>query len=110
MCSTCRRLFPTTKPSTIGRRIQRAMLLADASGLEGQGTSPDEEEVRGGQVTVGIAAILGTGGGSQVAAVMRFLGATTVVRVGDTVEWTNRAPSVAHTVTFGTEPANRSRV
>ena len=85
---------------------QKAMLLSDASGLEGQGASPDEEEVRGGQVTAGIAAILGTGGGSQVAAVMRFLGATTVVRVGDTVEWTNLAPTVAHTVTFGTEPTN----
>jgi plastocyanin len=85
---------------------QRATLLADASGLEGQGTSEDEEEVRGGQVTAGTAAILGTGGGSQVATVMRFLGATTVVRVGDTVEWTNLAPTVGHTVTFGTEPAN----
>ena len=85
---------------------QRATLLAEASGLEGQGTSEDEEEVRGRQVTAGISAILGTGGGSQVAAVMRFLGATTVVRVGDTVEWTNLAPTVPHTVTFGTEPAN----
>jgi plastocyanin len=38
--------------------------------------------------------------------VWRFLGGTTVVRVGDTVEWTNRSPSAVHTVTFGVEPAN----
>ncbi len=38
-------------------------------------------------------------------AVWRFLGAT-VVRVGDTVEWTNLSPTAVHTVTFGEEPAN----
>jgi hypothetical protein len=41
---------------------QGAMLLADASGLESQGTSEDEAEIRSGQVTAGIGAILGTGG------------------------------------------------
>jgi plastocyanin len=39
-------------------------------------------------------------------AVWRFLGDPTVVRVGDTVEWTNRSPTAVHTITFGTEPAN----
>ena len=29
-----------------------------------------------------------------------------VVRVGDTVEWTNHDPTTPHTVTFGTEPAD----
>jgi plastocyanin len=37
---------------------------------------------------------------------MRFLGTTTVVHVGDTVEWTNLSTPVFHTITFGTEPAN----
>jgi plastocyanin len=37
---------------------------------------------------------------------MRFFGDKISVRVGDTVEWTNRATPVAHTITFGTEPFN----
>lgn len=37
---------------------------------------------------------------------MRFLGATTLVHVGDTVEWTNLATPPFHTINFGTEPAN----
>jgi plastocyanin len=37
---------------------------------------------------------------------MRFLRDVIVVRVGDTVEWTNLDPSTPHTVTFGTEPAD----
>lgn len=41
-----------------------------------------------------------------MAAVWRFLGGTTVVHVGDTVEWTYLSPTAAHTVTFGPEPAN----
>jgi plastocyanin len=40
-----------------------------------------------------------------MAAVWRFLGDTTVVRVGDTVAWTNLSQTV-HTITFGPEPAN----
>jgi plastocyanin len=47
-----------------------------------------------------------TGGGSQTASLMRFVRDTIVVRVGDTVEWTNRDASINHTVTFGTEPAD----
>ena len=40
------------------------------------------------------------------ASVMRFLRGTTVVRVGDTVEWMDLDPVTPHTITFGTEPAN----
>ncbi len=85
--------------------IDEAEMLADAFGLEGRGiaaaqlTSPKE-------VTAGISAITASGGGSRNAAVMRFLGAATIVRVGDTVEWTNLAPTVFHTITFGIEPVN----
>ena len=80
-------------------------LLSDAYGLQGR---EDEKRERGsaGEVTAGVSAILANGGGSQTIAVMRFLGAPTVVRVGDTVEWTNPSAPVFHTLTFGTEPAN----
>jgi plastocyanin len=37
---------------------------------------------------------------------MRFERKTIVVHVGDTVEWRNLDPSINHTVTFGTEPAD----
>ena len=47
-----------------------------------------------------------TGAGSQTASLMRFGRGTIVVRVGDTVEWTSLDPSINHTVTFGTEPAD----
>jgi plastocyanin len=47
-----------------------------------------------------------TGGGSDTVSVMRFLQDSIVVRVGDTVEWTNLDPVTPHTVTFGTEPAD----
>jgi plastocyanin len=82
-----------------------AELLSDASGLQGRGHA-ESEHTSGNGVTAGISAILANGGGSQTAAVMRFLGATTVVHVGDTVEWTNLSTPPFHTITFGTEPAN----
>lgn len=84
---------------------QTAELLSDAAGLGGRGNS-DAQHSAANEVTAGISAILATGGGSQTTSVMRFLGATTVVRVGDTVEWTNLSTPVFHTITFGTEPTN----
>ena len=48
-----------------------------------------------------------TGAGSQTASLMRFVRGVIVVRVGDTVEWTSLDPSINHTVTFGTEPADQ---
>ena len=80
-------------------------LLSDAAGLRGRGEA-DADQISPHEVTIGIAAILGNGGGSQTAMVMRFLGATTIVRVGDTVEWTNLQPNGVHTITFGQEPVN----
>jgi plastocyanin len=80
-------------------------LLSDAYGLQGH-ENGKRERGSAGEVTAGVSAILANGGGSQTIAVMRFLGAPTVVRVGDTVEWTNPSAPVFHTLTFGTEPAN----
>jgi plastocyanin len=85
--------------------LQEAKLLSDANRLQGRG---NDEGARTSALTVtaGVSAILANGGGSQTLAVMRFLGTTTVVHVGDTVEWTNLSTPVFHTITFGTEPAN----
>ena len=80
---------------------ERAILLADADRLRGPGNSLD------GRVTAGIGEIVTTtGGGSQVASLMRFLRDTIVVGVGETVEWTNLDPSIPHVVTFGQEPTD----
>src|SRR5216683_5082945 len=57
-------------------------------------------------VTAGTGEIVATGGGSQSLSIMRFLHRTTVVHVGETVEWTNSDPVTPHTITFGIEPAN----
>lgn len=84
---------------------EQAELLADASALEGRGNAQAQQSSAHG-VTAGISAITGSGGGSFMTAVWRFLGSTTVVRVGDTVEWTNRSPTAVHTITFGQEPSN----
>ena len=84
---------------------QRSELLSDASGLEGRGNALAQHSSAN-AVTAGESALLGTPGGSQAAAVMRFLGSNTVVHVGDTVEWSNPGLMVVHTVTFGTEPPN----
>lgn len=81
-------------------------LLSDASRLEGRGTATAQRTSEDG-VTAGIAEVVATtGGGLHTSAVMRFLGDKTVVHVGDTVEWTNLGSAVAHTITFGTEPAD----
>jgi len=80
-------------------------LLSEASRLNGLGNSEGEQTSPYG-VTAGVSSIAANGGGSQTVAVMRFLGETIVIHVGDTVEWTNLSTPVFHTVTFGHEPAN----
>ncbi len=57
-------------------------------------------------VVVGIGEIVATPGGQQTLSVVRFIQSTTVIHVGQTVEWSNWDPVTPHTVTFGTEPAN----
>jgi plastocyanin len=79
--------------------IERAVLIADASRLAGV-ASPAQP----GEVTAGIGEIVTTGGGNNMASLQLFVQSEIVVRVGDTVEWTNRDPSANHTVTFGVEP------
>ncbi len=85
-------------------RKEQTRLLADGVGLEGQGIATAQQSSAD-AVTVGIGEIVATGGGSHTVSVMRFLQDTIVVRVGDTVEWTNLDPVTPHTVTFGAEPA-----
>lgn len=57
-------------------------------------------------VTAGTGVITATGGGSDTLSVMRFMHPDKIVRVGETVEWTNDDPITPHTITFGVEPAN----
>jgi len=86
---------------------EQVLLLADASRLEGRRTPRNQDRGQSNDVAVGIGEIVTTtGGGSQTASLMRFLGDTIVVQVGDTVEWTSLDPSINHTVTFGAEPAD----
>ena len=42
----------------------------------------------------------------RFAHLMRFMEPTRTFHAGDAVEWTNSDPVTAHTITFGTEPAN----
>ncbi len=83
---------------------ERAELLSDASRLQGRGNAIAERTSED-EVTAGIGEIVATtGGGTQTVSVMRFLRGSIVVRVGDTVEWTNLESVTGHTVTFGIEP------
>ena len=84
---------------------ERTELLSDGSRLEGRGTATAKRTSKD-AVSAGIGEILATGGGAQIVSVVRFLPGTTVVHVGDTIEWTNLDPETPHTVTFGLEPSN----
>jgi len=55
------------------------------------------------KVTAGGGEALTNGAGWETALLARFLRGVVVIRVGDTIEWTNFDITV-HTVTFGTEP------
>jgi plastocyanin len=86
-------------------RNQGTDLLSDGARLLVRGIAAAEEEL-GNAVSAGIGEIVATGGGSNTMSIMRFLRGATVVRVGDTVEWTNLDPVTPHTITFGVEPDN----
>jgi plastocyanin len=85
---------------------QGAVLVAGTNSLRGLSNSKDEDENEGNppDVTAGIGAVVATGAGTQTLSLARFLQHVLVVRVGDTVEWTNHDPDTPHTVTFGAEP------
>ena len=88
---------------------ERTALLSEADSFNGDGNGDGDGknlDTSPNAVTAGFAGVHSNGGGSQSVAVMRFFGDKITVRVGDTVEWTNRATPVAHTITFGVEPVN----
>ena len=76
---------------------QRANLLSDAM-------ASAHDHPGSNHVTAGVGHIMGNGGGTQTASVMRFMDATKVIHVGETVEWTTAEGVTNHTITFGAEP------
>jgi plastocyanin len=56
------------------------------------------------EITSGVGHIMGNAGGTQTVTVMRFMDATKVIHVGETVEWTTSEAVTSHTITFGPEP------
>jgi len=76
---------------------ERAALLSHVMASAHIHSGPNE-------VTVGVGHIMGNGGGTQTASVMRFMDATKVIHVGETVEWTTAEGVTNHTITFGAEP------
>jgi plastocyanin len=82
---------------------EEALLLAHAPRIDDRGIHGEESN----DVAVGIGEVVTTSGaGSQTTSLMRFVRPMIMVRVGDTVEWASLDPSINHTVTFGTEPAD----
>ena len=77
--------------------LERAALLSDVMASAHIHSGQNE-------VTVGVGHIMGNGGGTQTASVMRFMDATKVIHVGETVEWTTAEGVTNHTITFGAEP------
>jgi plastocyanin len=76
---------------------ERADLLSDAMASAHNHSGSDA-------ITAGVGHIIGNGGGTQTASVMKFMNATKVVHVGETVEWTTAEAVTSHTITFGPEP------
>jgi plastocyanin len=79
-------------------------LIADANRLTSRGTTEDNDHGPAVKVTAGVGEAMTNGAGWETAFLARFLRGLVVIRVGDTVEWTNFDITTAHTVTFGTEP------
>lgn len=83
---------------------QRADLLSEArtsAHVHGEGDNA---------VVAGAGEIIGTGGGTQTASVMRFMDAVKVIHVNETVEWTTAEAVTSHTITFGPEPDNQHQI
>jgi len=76
---------------------ERAVLLSDAMASAHNHSGSND-------VTAGVGHIMGNGGGTQTASVMRFMNATKLIHIGETVEWTSAEAVTNHTITFGPEP------
>ena len=50
--------------------------------------------------------VVATGGGHQTSSLVRFFRHDTIIRAGETAEWTNDDSITPHTITFGAEPAD----
>jgi plastocyanin len=90
---------------------QQRDLLSDRDGrsVAACGECAAHDSLKARLVTAGIGEISATAGGTQTLSVERFIGDQgdqIHIRVGDTVEWTKHDPVTAHTITFGTEPAD----
>jgi plastocyanin len=86
---------------------QLTLLLTEASRLKDLGTLGAKSGLPGNVVAAGMGQNMTlTGAGSQAVSLMRFSPETIDVEVGDTVEFSSLEPSINHTVTFGTEPAD----
>ena len=86
---------------------QLILLLTEGSRLKDLGTLGAKSGLPSNVVAVGMGQNMTlTGAGSQAVSLMRFSPATIDVQVGDTVEFASLEPSINHTVTFGTEPAD----
>ena len=83
---------------------QRADLLSDT------GAWVHGHEDGSNAVVAGAGKIIGTGGGTQTASMMRFMDAVKVIHVGETVEWTTAEAVTSHTITFGPEPDNQHQI
>lgn len=83
---------------------QRGDLLSDVNAsahVHGDGNNA---------VVAGAGKIIGTGGGTETASVMRFMDAVKVIHVGEIVEWTTAEAVTSHTITFGPEPDNQHQI
>jgi plastocyanin len=65
-----------------------------------------EEHSRENHVSAGAGVISATPGGTENLTLMRFDHEQIYIHAGETVEWSNSDPTAAHTITFGTEPAD----
>jgi plastocyanin len=83
--------------------LERADLLSDAMASAHKHSDSND-------VTAGVGHIMGNGGGTQTATVMRFMDATKVIHVGETVEWTTAEVVTSHTITFGPEPPPSNQI
>jgi len=83
--------------------LERADVLSDAMASAHKHSHSND-------ITAGVGHIMGTGGGTQTSSVMRFMDATKVIHVGETVEWTSAEAVTSHTITFGPEPPPNNQI